>query len=65
MNNFRLQRLVDFWGPRLKNSKNFADVIKFCNNSIQTKKVQRLSGTFNSPDKSTIKLQSYFYRIDP
>lgn len=65
MNNFRLQRLVDFWGPRLKGCKNFDDVIKFCNQSIKTKKSERLSGTFNSGSSSTIRLQSYFYRIDP
>lgn len=65
MNNFRLQRLVDFWGPRLKDCKNFDDVIKFCNQSIKTKKAEKLSGTFNNGTTSTIKLQSYFYRIDP
>lgn len=65
MNNFRLQRLVEYWGPRLEASKNFADVIKFSNNSLKTKKSERLSGTFNTDDKNTIKLQNYFYRIDP
>lgn len=65
MNNYRLDRLINVWGPKLKFSKEFARVVKHAGYGI--KKVAKRKGgpTYNEANDTKIVLQSYLNRIDP
>lgn len=63
MNNFRIDRLINHWGPKLSGSKNFASVV---DHAQKGRKKASLSGTYNKKaDDLTITVQSYLNRIDP
>jgi len=65
MNNYRLERLINVWGPKLKNSKEFARVTKHAGYGL--KKVEKRKGgaTYNVAGDTKIVIQSYLNRIDP
>ncbi len=64
MNNFRIERLINYWGPKLSGSKNFAYVLDHAVKS-QSKKVA-LSGKYNKKaDDTVISVVGYVNRIDP
>lgn len=67
MNNFRIDRLINTWGPKLNGSKNFARVTDHAQKGQSPAKKSKLkiSGTYNKADDNTITLQSYLNRIDP
>lgn len=62
MNNYRLERLVNHWGPRLAKSKRFSKVAYHAGESLR-KKIFKPEGTYCSDGK--IGVQAYLYRIDP
>ena len=66
MNNFRIDRLINYWGPKLKGSKNFAKVAAAAEGGRHKPKAQFAAGdTYNKPDDTVINWTSYTYRIDP
>ncbi len=64
MNNFRLNSIVDKWGPRLAGSKRFGLVAQHARESLN-KKIFKPQGTYCSAGDYTISVQSYLNRIDP
>jgi len=64
MNNYRLQRLVDTWGVKLKASKRFAKVADHAQQSLN-KKIFKPEGTYCKTGDNVIVVQSYLNRIDP
>ncbi len=64
MNNYRLQRLVDIWGVKLKASERFGKVSHHAGQSIG-KKIFRPQGTYCAAGDNSIAVQSYLNRIDP
>jgi len=64
LNNFRLDKLINVWGPKLRDSKNFAAIVDHAQKSMN-KKV-KLSGTYNKKaDDNIISVVAYLNRIDP
>ena len=65
MNNFRIDRIISYWGPRLSNSKRFSEVAKFAAQG-KSKGYFKPAGTYCSkPDDTSINVKAYTYRIDP
>jgi hypothetical protein len=63
MNTLKLQRLIDVWGPKLKNSKNFSDIVYHAEQSIRKKrKLDRDS--YNNADDNVISYVGYKNYID-
>ena len=64
MNNFRLDRVANYWGPKLGKSKRFEKVAYHAKESTR-KKIFKPEGTYCSGNDDTITIQSYLNRIDP
>lgn len=64
MNNYRLRRIVDIWGVKLKASSRFAKVADHARQS-QNKKIFKAEGTYCKPGDNSIAVQTYLNRIDP
>lgn len=65
MNNFRMERIVDVWAPKLKKSKRFEKVVFHAQESMR-KKIFKPSGTYcTDASDNVITVQSYLNRIDP
>lgn len=64
MNNFRLARIVDTWGPQLAASKRFGLVAQHARESLN-KKIFKPEGTYCSAGDYTISVLTYLNRIDP
>lgn len=65
MNNFRLERIVTYWKPRLAKSKKF-EKIAFHASESQRKKIFKPQGSYCSEGGDhSITVQSYLNRIDP
>lgn len=64
LNNFRLERINSYWGPKLKSSKRFAKVA-FHAGEGQRKKIFKPEGTYCKDGDKTITVQSYLNKIDP
>lgn len=64
MNNFRLQRIVDVWGVKLKASDRFGKVADHARQSIN-KKIFKPEGTYCKAGDNVISVQTYLNRIDP
>ncbi len=64
MNNFRLDRLVNVWAPKLKGSERIAKLAKHAQQGSKNKKA-KLDGTYNKPDDNRISVQGYLNHIDP
>ncbi len=62
MNNLRLQRIIDVWGPKLNNSQNFADIAKHAKMGLKKK---HREAPYNKPGDNEISVQSYLNTIDP
>lgn len=66
MNNLRYERLIEVWGPKLADSKLFADVAKHASLGKHKKeRVLKVGSTFNKEGDESISHQSYLNRIDP
>ena len=66
MNNLRYERLIEVWGPKLAESKLFADVAKHAALGKHKKeRVLKVGDTYNKPGDESISHQSYLNRIDP
>ncbi len=65
MNNFRVQKLVDTWGPKLKDSKTFSDLAQHAKEGIRKGKAKLDGKTYNSPDDNKIMVRGYLYKVDP
>lgn len=63
MNNIERRKLVEEWGPKLKESRRFTKNIVH-HSRLSYKKTARRK-PFNSPEKTTIYIQSYLNCIDP
>ncbi|MDE6333453.1 MAG: hypothetical protein K2L77_02280, partial [Muribaculaceae bacterium] len=64
MNNYRLRRIIDIWGVKLKASSRFAKVVDHARQS-QNKKIFKAEGTYCKPGDNSIAVQTYLNRIDP
>ncbi len=65
MNNFRLERIVTYWKPRLAKSKKF-EKVAFHASESQRKKIFKPQGSYCSEGGDhSITVQSYLNRIDP
>lgn len=64
INNFRLERLNSYWGPRLSKSKRFEKVAYHAGESLR-KKIFSPQGTYCKDGDNAITVQNYLYRIDP
>lgn len=66
MNNLRYERLIEVWGPKLAESKMFADVAKHAALGKHKKeRVLKAGNTYNKPGDESISRQGYLNRIDP
>lgn len=66
MNNFRIERIITFWGPRLSASKNFKAVVAAAEGGRHKPAAQFAPGTtYNKEGDSVINWRGYTYRIDP
>ena len=68
LNNFNLDALTTTWAEKLGKSKAFKEVVKFANQGNKPSKIDKCKAkgaTFNTGGESSIKLQQYFFRIDP
>lgn len=68
MNNFRLQRLVSYWGPKLKKSSRFQKIVAHARQAIKRGKKPRVpegQKTFNKAGKQNIFIMTYLNTIDP
>lgn len=63
MNNIERKKLVETWGPKLKESRRFTGNIVHHSRLSYKKKPRKKP--FNAPDKTTIYVQSYLNCIDP
>lgn len=66
MNVIDRHKLVETWGPKLKESRTFQSIVEHAKMSY--KKKARIKGnrnTFNAPDDEKIAVQSYLNTIDP
>lgn len=63
MNNIERRKLVETWGPKLKESRRFSNNIVHHSRLSYKKKPRHKP--FNSPEKTTIYIQSYLNCIDP
>jgi hypothetical protein len=64
MNNFRIERLIKVWGPKLSASKRMQQIVTHAEQGSHKGKAQ-LDGTYNKPDDNRISVQGYLNRIDP
>lgn len=64
LNNFRTQRIIEHWGPVLKDSKELQRVVKHVSQGAQKKKA-KLPDTYNKPGDNVISVQSYLNKVDP
>lgn len=62
MNNFRIERIIDHWGPKLKDSKNMQYIVE---HAKLGKHKAKLSGTYNKEGDLQISKQGFANRIDP
>lgn len=66
MNNFRVERLINVWQPKLTASKNFKAVAKAAADGRHKPKAQFKAGdTYNKPGDNLIVWRTYTYRLDP
>lgn len=66
MNNFRIERIITFWGPRLSGSKNFKAVTAAAEGGRHKAAAQFAPGTtYNKEGDTVINWRGYTYRIDP
>lgn len=66
MNNFRIARIITFWGPRLSASKNFKTVVAAAEGGRHKPAAQFAAGTtYNKEGDTVINWRGYTYRIDP
>lgn len=68
MNNLRRERIVDYWGPKLKESRSFSKIVDHCQKSLKCKKKPRVKGnqtTYNPASDSTISVRNFLNTIDP
>lgn len=68
MNNFRLQRIVSYWGPKLKKSARFSKIVAHARQAIKRGKKPRVpegQKTFNKGGKQSILIMTYLNTIDP
>lgn len=68
MNNFRLQRIVNHWGPKLKKSARFSKIVTHAKQAIKRGKKPRVpegQTTFNTKGKQSIYIMTYLNTIDP
>ena len=63
MNNINRQRLVDVWGPKLKESRTFTSLIVHHSKLSMKKKERR--NPYNKEGDTRINVQSYLNTIDP
>lgn len=64
MNNYNADRIINYWGPRFKDSKRFGKVVLHVQQGQQKKKA-KLDGTYNKAGDDIISVQSYLNRVDP
>ena len=64
MNNYRFDRIINYWGPRLEKSSRFKNVVKFVRQG-SSKKIFKPSGTFCKSNQSSINVQTYVNTVDP
>lgn len=66
LNGLNMDRLINYWGPRLKGSKSFAKVVSAAKNAKGKPKsiVNRAEKKDYSPD-GTITWRTYTYKVDP
>lgn len=62
MNNYRIDRLIDVWGPKLKASERMAKVAE---HAALGKRKKKPEGPYNADNDTRIAVQSYLNRIDP
>lgn len=66
MNNFRYERLIEYWGLRLGASKQFAEIAKHADMGKHKKeRVLKKGSTYNTGDDERINRTAYLNRIDP
>ncbi len=66
LNNYRIERIITHWGPKLKASKNFKLVVTAAEGGRYKPKAKALAGTtHNKAGDTVINWRGYTYRIDP
>lgn len=66
MNNFQIERIITYWGPRLSASKSFQTIVKAAEGGRYKPKAQFEPGTtYNKDGDTVINWRGYTYRIDP
>jgi hypothetical protein len=64
MNNYRLDRIMNVWAAKFKDSERMAKLAKHAQQGSKNKKA-KLDGTYNEPNDNRISVQGYLNRIDP
>ena len=66
MNQFRFERLINYWGPKLSASKNFALVVAHAKNACKNARKNGLQGKiYDKPTHPSLRLNNYLRCIDP
>lgn len=66
MNVIDRHKIVETWGPKLKESRTFQSIVEHAKMSYRKKaRIKGNRNTFNAPDDEKIAVQSYLNTIDP
>lgn len=67
MNNMNRERIVNHWGPKLKDSRKFSKIVEHTNKSIKAHKKTRTkyNGRFNPDSKTTVSVRTWLNAVDP
>ena len=66
MNVIDRHKIVETWGPKLKESRTFQSIVEHARMSYRKKaRIKGNRNTFNAPDDEKIAVQSYLNTIDP
>lgn len=66
MNVIDRHKIVETWGPKLKESRTFQSIVEHAKMSYRKKaRIKGNRNTFNAPDDERIAVQSYLNTIDP
>ena len=66
LNNYRIDRIISHWGPKLDKSRNFKAIVKAAEGGRYKPKAKALAGTtHNKAGDTVINWRGYTYRIDP
>lgn len=66
LNNYRFDRIIDYWLPRLKASTSFTKVAAaIVNGRSKQKFVPAAGATYCSPGDTSIAVINYMYKVDP